>query len=279
MKKSQKKVFVEREGDSLTIYPFEPIYDQVSEFRKMQTKTIPEQDLFYLAKAKKHKYISNEVTCVLYPFLAGENKVQDTLSAEEIGYRTVDTDFDFCIMNKYSPSKTHVFMQDNSYSLKTYSHLLDCYLNGGMNGGAYDGQPFRVALPECLGGQTKNFLSFGTYVGPTWETKPYAIMGGILQLTDLEYLEQLLRCNKIKLLSKRATVPQVERLLRLFSFGRPEHIDINKLVSSEIMINRLNSLLYGDKIDGGSVASDYAEQAEIDSPIIEQVEAYVLRKK
>ena len=57
---------------------------------------------------------------------------------------------------------------------------------------------------------------------------------------------------------------------------------MNRLVSSEIMINSLNSLLYGDKIDnkdGGSVASDYAEQAEIDSPIIEQVKAYVLRKK
>lgn len=285
MRNYSKRVFVDKdeENDRYTVYPFTPIHDKIVEFRIKETDNLPsEEALFYEAQYKDtHDARINSMIGIggLYPFLSGTENYEDTLTAEYIGYRVPNKDYQYYLDNEYYVRTSHEFREcKNPHK---YHEELEAFLDDRLC--CCNDQPFRVKFPKLFGGKTKNFCMLSTYVGPTWETRPYVVMGGIIQLSDMEYLEQLLRCNKITLLHKRANEEQLNKIFSLFEFDKPIEYGISELKKADKLVGDSTRILYGKEenrfIDGKkqntSIFQDYREQADIDEPLIEYVKKYV----
>ena len=288
MKTRKKLAFIDQNGDQLTVYPIKPIKDKVKEFRKQELATIKEEDQLYRAFARETG--TWHETHYLSPSKLAKLE-DDTFTARKIGY---ENPYDKKAYPKYEywcDDPKHILRRSDPY----YRHNLDEYLTAYLDGGMND-VPFRVITDTKDGEVIQNFLPMTYYVGPDMNDPRdhYAVMRGILHISDMAYLEQLLRCNSISILAARTASldGSLERILGLFSFGKPRTFDINEVKKGEELIQNAHQLLYGDKIfhreapldpeqtekERRPVSKDLLEQAEIDKPLIEQVKMYIKKR-
>lgn len=282
MKTRTKLVFIDQNGSLLTIYPFKPIDGCIKSFRKEQFDKIDKDDRIYCALAREtgkwHEthYLDENMIA---------NLSDDTFSGKKIGYENPYNPLTFDQFEYWCGDPKHVLKRTDGST--SFDAKVASYLNGD-----YNRVPFRVSARDKDGVMIHNFLPISGYVGP-FDGCSYATMRGILHLSDLAYLEQLLRCNSVGILANRAAQidGSLETILDLFSFSSPITLNIDVIKESEEMINSSHKLLYGDKTfhrevplnpeqtekERRPISQDLLEQAEIDKPIIKQLKNYLYK--
>lgn len=289
MKTKTKLTFIDQNEKELTVYPFQPIEDKVKKFRREQIAKIRKDDRIYRAMARdtgnwhETRYLDTDKLAAMK---------DDTFSSKKIGY---EYPYGSPLRNEYEywcDEPKHIFRKADPYRSEQWKEETEDYLDGGMNK-----VPFRIRTNENNGKKIHNYLPLTFYVGPNMHDPRdnYGVMRGILHISDMAYLEQLLRCNKINLLATRIAEidGSLEKLLDLFSFEEPQTINIDDVKRSEAIVEKSHKLLYGDKIfhrdvpldpeqtekERRPVSQDLLEQAEIDKPLIEQVKAYIKKRQ
>ena len=240
-------------------------------FRRAEHIGIKENDLFFEARAREGSSIYGKYK-VLNDIVLGRRDNDDTFLAEEIGYRPPqDMHFDYR-GNNYSPNYDHMLLSDTNPN----EGLLRGYFEGKINGQIHGIQPFSVTFPKSLGGKTERFLPTSMYMGPYYQTGPWAVMKGILHITELEYLEQLFLSNKISLLMSTASEKQISKIFGLHYFGEPMEIRRSKLRwARKELGNFYKTLSYEmQEINERSLEDYLVRCSEIDEPMIEAFQSY-----
>ena len=290
MKTNEKLAFIEKKDNNLIIHSFKPNEDKLKEFRKEQIESFPKEDLMYYALARctgeweETEYLNSDKLEVLK---------DDTISTKKIGY---ENPYDSSFNNQYEffcEDPRHIFRRISKYSQDNYQKEIKDYIDGKVNK-----IPFRINIKTSNNNDYHYFAPLFSYSSydVAKNNSNYYVMGGILHLSYLGYLEQLLRTNRINLLSKRSKEVDgsLEKILDLFNYSDEQIINIDDVIKGEELIKKANTILYADKtfqrvdynlddrqleIENRPISEDLLEQAQIDEPVIEEVNKYLKKIK
>ena len=273
-----KRAFVEKIDERhFIVYPISPITGKIIEFRRKEFNKIPRGDRFFKVSVEGSRLKTVEKNGILIHIVNGECHSDDTFEASEIGYRPPIKKEAYFKTQGYIPSKTHMLLHvDRPPTNDEFWNTKTNYFNADKED-TVTGQPFRVSYPSMFQQRIKNFALFESYSRDYNKPSMLVTINGIIQLTDLAYIEQLLMRNKIELLRKRASDSDLNNVFGLYSIGDGINIDFSNQLDEE-KVKAYASLLLGEK-DGSTITEDtilanYNEQAIADSHLIEYVKQY-----